>query len=353
MIEARIRKTLPAGFSLDLELQVSTGLTVLFGPIRAGKTLTLDCIAGFVKPNEGRILIDDQIVFDSGSGIDLSPQARHCGYLFPSDALFPHMSLRENLMFSAASRHLPRLERHRKVSEMLERFRLTEAAGRLPAAVSSTERLRAAVARALVGQPRLLLVDEPARGLDADLRSELYRVLRQTQAEFGVPILLATRDLDQCFELGEEMLVLQGGRLLQKATPREIFEQPVSVEVARLLGTFNLLPVEITALDPARKTSRLQLEQTELTGPYFPGRLRGDRVTLCVRPEELVALPADGKPGPNQLAAQLIRVTERPPAVRLEFAGEIVAEMPRSEYEQRKHIREWVVEFPADRLRVL
>jgi molybdate transport system ATP-binding protein len=353
MIEARIRKALPGASSLDLEFSVSEGLTVLYGPNGAGKTLTLDAIAGFVKPDEGRILLDDQIVFDSGSGIDVPARARRCGYLPPADALFPHMTLRENLVFSAACRRLPRLERHRKVSEIIERFHLSEAAGRRPGEASESERLRGSVARALVGQPRVLLADDPARGLDLALRAEAGRLLRQVQAEFGIPVLLATQDLDWCFDLAEEMLVLRGGRLLQKAAPREIFDQPAGVEVARLLGIYNLLPAEIKALDPARNVSRLRLEQMELTGPYFPGHLRGDQVTVCMRPEEVRARPADGKPGPNQLAVQLIRAAERPSAVRLEFTGGILADVPRSEYEQRKHIREWVVEFPADHLRVV
>jgi hypothetical protein len=106
-------------------------------------------------------------------------------------------------------------------------------------------------------------------------------------------------------------------------------------------------------LDPARKTSRLRLGDVELSGLYFPGRLRGDRVTLCVRPEELLAMPAAGRPGPNQLAAQLVRLTQRPQAVRLHFAGEIVAELARAEFEKYKHHKDWIVEFPPQSLRVL
>jgi molybdate transport system ATP-binding protein len=358
MIQARIRKSYPpgpnsAGFSLDLEVRTSSGVTVLFGPSGAGKTMTLDAIAGFLKPDEGRILVDDEILFDGGSRINLPPQSRRCGYVFQNRALFPHMTLRQNLLFAAACRRLPRLERHRRVSEMLERFRLSEVSGRRPIEVSQGEQQRCSIARALVKQPKLLLVDEPARGLDASLRSELCHLLRQVRAELDIPILLVTHDLDECFELGEEMLVVQAGRLLQHGPPRHVLDQPANVEVARLLGTFNLLPVEITALDPARKTSRLRLGDVELSGPYFPGRLRGDRVTLCVRPEELLAMPAAGRPGPNQLAAQLVRVADRPQAVRLHFAGEIVAELPREEFEKQKHAKEWVVEFPPQSLRVL
>ena len=166
MIRARLRKAFPAaagsaGFSLDLEFQAGAGITVLFGPSGSGKTLVLDSIAGFVRPDEGRILLDDEILFDGATGVHLAPQARDCGYVFQKGALFPHMTLRENLEFAAERR--PRLERHRRVNEMIERFRLAESAGRRPHEVSGGQRQRLSIARALIGGPRVLLLDEPRK----------------------------------------------------------------------------------------------------------------------------------------------------------------------------------------------
>jgi len=361
MIKARIRKRFApgpdsSGFALDVEFHAEAGVTVFFGPSGAGKTMTLEAIAGFVRPDEGRMLLDDEILFDAASGVDLPPQLRHCGYVFQNYALFPHMTLRQNLAFAASCsrrEHLPRLERHRKVNEMLDRFHLADVAGRRPREVSGGQKQRCSIARALIGSPRLLLLDEPARGLDATLRTQLYEVLRQVRSEFRTPVLLVTHDLEECFELAEEMIVLREGRIVQRGRPAGVFDQPATVEVARLLGAFNLLPVEITALDPVQKTSRLRYNEFELAGPYFPGRFRGDRVTLCVRPEELRAVPRDGKPGPNQVPAKLIRFSERPQGVRLEFEGDIAASLPRAEFETQRHNKEWVIEFPAHRLRVL
>ena len=341
----------------DVSLEIRKGdFSFIAGPSGAGKTMTLDAIAGFVRPDEGRILLDDEILFDAASGVNLPPRQRHCGYVFQNYALFPHMTLRQNLAFAAscpARGRPPRLERHRKVNEMVERFHLADEAGRRPHEVSGGQKQRCSIARALIGTPKMLLLDEPARGLDAPLRTELYEVLRQVRADFRIPILLVTHDLEECFELGEEMLVLHAGRLIQRGAPRAVFDQPANAEVARLLGAFNLLPVEITALDPGQKTSRLRFGDFELTGPYFPGRLRGDRVTLCVRPEELSPMPRDGKPGPNQVAAQLVRYVERPSSVRLEFTGQITAELGRPEFEKHKHNKEWVIEFPAQSLRLV
>src|SRR5215470_9610458 len=126
MLEARLKKTFPAkldsaGFTLELEFAAAQGVTVLFGPSGAGKTLVLDSVAGFVKPDEGRILLDDDILYDGASGVFLAPQKRNCGYVFQNYALFPHMTLRENLEFAAERK--PRLERHRRVMDMLEKFR--------------------------------------------------------------------------------------------------------------------------------------------------------------------------------------------------------------------------------------
>jgi molybdate transport system ATP-binding protein len=309
-----------------------------------------------VRPEEGRILLDDEILFDAATRVHLPPQARHCGYVFQNYALFPHMTLRQNLEFATvrpAQKRLPRLERHRRVSEMLERFHLTEVSGRRPHEVSGGQKQRCSIARALIGAPRLLLLDEPGWGLDAPLRAELYQVLRQVRLDFRTPILLVTHDLDECFELGEEMLVLYHGRVVQTGTPRKVLEQPANVEVARLLGLFNLLPVEIRALDPANNSSRLRYEEFEMAGPYFPGRLRGDHVWLYVRPEQLRVRPRDGKPGPNQIPAQLTGASERPQSIRLQFEGGISVETSRSEFERNKHNKEWVIEFPADSLRIL
>jgi len=361
MLTARIRKTFAprtdsAGFTLDVELTATHGVTVLFGPSGAGKTLVLDSVAGFVKPDEGRIMLDDDILFDGASRVFLAPQKRNCGYVFQNYALFPHMTLRENLEFAAERR--PRLERHRRVMDMLEKFRLTEAAGRKPHEVSGGQRQRCSIARALIAEPKLLLLDEPATGLDAPLRAELYEVLRRVKEDFRTPMLLVTHDLAECFELAEEMLIVNHGRVAQKGPPRFVLDEPANLEVARLLGAFNLLEAEIVTLDPGRDTSRLRAGEFELNGPYFKGHLKGDRVTLCIRPEQLTATAREAKLAPNQIPAELARVVERPHGLRLEFtspafSGTVRVNISRGDYERLKDNRAWVVEFPAEALRVV
>jgi molybdate transport system ATP-binding protein len=360
MIQARIRKQYAAGpdsagFSLDIEFRAAAGATVLFGSSGAGKTLTLDSIAGFVRPDEGRILLDDQILFDGAAGVHLAPRSRHCGYVFQNYALFPHMTLRQNLEF--AVERAPRLGRHRKVTEMLEKFHLADVAGRRPYELSGGQKQRCSIARALIGAPRVLLLDEPGRGLDAPLKAEFYSVLRHVRQEFGTPMLLVTHDTDECFALADEMIVLREGRAVQSGSPRKVFEQPANVDVARLLGLYNLLPVEIRSLDPGRNASRLRYMDFELNGPYFPGRLIGDHVWLFVRPDQLSVAPRDGRPAFNQIPATLLRTVEKPERLRLEFSGDIAVEVPAGaafgSMDKYSGAKEWVVEFPSAGLRIL
>ena len=163
------------------------------------------------------------------------------------------MSVRDNLLFPLA--RLARLDRHRRVNETMERLNLQEAAPQRPHAVSGVDNMRATVARALIGEPKLLLADEPAGGLDLALRAEWHKLLRMVRDESSVPVLLASRDLDTCFELANNMFLLNAGRILQVGPPRSVLDQPVSVEAARLLGIRNLFPAEIVALDPGRNTA--------------------------------------------------------------------------------------------------
>ena len=356
MIQARVRKHFAASpesaaFTLDLEFEAGPGVTVLYGPSGAGKTLTLDTVAGFATPAEGRITVGEQVLFDAARGVNLPPRDRHCGYVFQNYALFPHRTLRQNLEFAAE--RLPRLERHRRVNEMIEAFRLGELGGRLPHELSGGQKQRGSIARALLAAPRLLLLDEPGQGLDVALRRELYGLLRQVRSEFGTPVLLVTHDLDECFEVGDQMLILHEGQLLQAGPPRQIVDQPASLKVAQLLSLYNLLPVEIRALDPSRNSSILRFGDFDLHGPYFPGRFRGDHVTLYIRPEVLTAIPRDGKPGVNQLPATLERAVERARSIRMEFSGGLAAMVDPREFDRHKHNKEWLVELPAAFLRVL
>lgn len=356
MLRARLRKQFPASpgsaaFSLDVDLSAGPGVTVLLGPSGAGKTLTLDSIAGFARPDEGRILLDDEILFDGAASVCLPPRSRHCGYVFQNYALFPNMTLRKNLEFALHRR--PRLERHRRVNQMMERFHLDDLQGRYPHELSGGQKQRCSIARALIGAPRILLLDEPSRGLDAPLRTELYGIIREVREEYRIPVLLVTHDLDECIELGDELVVVRDGRAVQAGKPQEVFDRPANVEVAQLLGLHNLLSVEILSLDPGRNVSRLRYTDCELAGPYLPGHLIGDRVWLCIRPRDLTAAPRTGRPATNQVPVTMERAVERVHGLRLEFTDGLAVEGHSIDADEARRVKEWVVEIPAAAMRAL
>lgn len=355
MITARLRKAFPAGtdsraFTLDVQFRAEAGVTVLFGPSGSGKTLTLDCVAGFERPDEGRILLHDVILFDGAARVFLPPQQRHCGYVFQNYALFPHMTLRENLEFAAAA--LKNLERHKRVSEMLERFQLHEVGGRRPHELSGGQKQRGSIARALLANPRVLLLDEPAQGLDALLRQDLYSILRDLQ-DFPIPVLLVTHDLEEALELGEQMHIFREGRIVQSGTPQAVLDAPASVDVAKLLGIYNLLPAEILGLDPGRNSSRLRVGEWEINGTYYPGHLKGDQVTLCVMPSQVRVTARDGRPPANTMGLELQHAVAGPDRVRLLFAGGFRAEVSRTDWERMSRAHDFAVEIPPAALRLV
>ena len=332
MTHARLSRKVAPAFALHVEFPMSAGVTALAGPSGAGKSLTLDLIAGFTRPDSGRILIDDAIVFDGETGVNLPPRRRRCAHVSSRDTLFPHLGLRDNLMFAAA--HWARLERHKRVATMVEHFALDE---------SPASRLAARIARAILSEPHLLLIDECGIGED---------LLRRTAAAFPGPILLVTADLDLCYTSDAGLVLLEGGRIVQRGGARETIDAPQSLEAARLLGFDIIFPAVITALDPGRRTSRLECEHFSLTGPYLPGHFNGDRVQVAVRARDLRVHSGEIEPGVNFVPLALVSASERSRSVRLRFAHGVAAEPARDQWEKQRDNKSWQVEFPAAALRV-
>ncbi|MBI3894672.1 MAG: ABC transporter ATP-binding protein [Acidobacteria bacterium] len=307
------------GFNLDISLSCEAGVTVLFGASGSGKTLTLDSLAGFLRPEQGRILLNNEILFDAESGLCQPPQRRGIGYVFQNYALFPHMTVGQNLAFGIA--RLPTLERHRKVHEMLELFGLTALATRKPHELSGGEKQRASIARALITEPRLLLLDEPVRGLDYPLRLDFYEVLRNIRQKYQIPILLVTHDVQEGFTLAERVAVYEAGRIVQIGAPDEICLRPRSTAVARLLGISNIFSGTVEELDPMSDCTRIRTSLFSITVPYLPGRLRGDTVWFCI-PQEHVLLvhPSMSKSDQsreNRIPVQVVEEIVTPNTVRL------------------------------------
>jgi molybdate transport system ATP-binding protein len=353
-IDARIIKRYAAGldseaFELNIHLQTSPGVTVLLGPSGSGKTLTLNCLAGFTKPDEGRILVQDQLYFDAATKVHIAPRLRRCGYIFQDHALFPHMTVRQNLLFaanSAVSNNRGKVQRHRRVQELLDEFELADLAGRLPHELSGGQKQRGAIARALAGDPRLLLFDEPTRGLDYRLRLAFYEILRKAKARFEAPIVLVTHDLDECFDLADTVYLIERGQFLQSGAPDQVLARPASTDIARSLGIFNLLPAEIASLDPGRNVSRVRVLDHELEGPYFPGHLIGDRGWFCVRHHELRVVAAPEGLTRNHLRLRVVSVAKSARGVRITFPNDLNVELSEAEYAEWRGYRELCISVP-------
>lgn len=341
MTHARVARKIAPSLSLDVDLPLA-GITALYGPPGTGKTLLLHLIAGFVKPDAGRILLQDAILFDAGTRVSVPPRRRAIALICSHDSLFPHLSLEQNVKFAA--HRLPRLERHRRAAEYLERLQLTACARLRPPDLAETQKLRAETARALAGEPRLLLLDE--RGFDEPL-------LRDIRAATAAPILLVTRSLDLCCAAADTLVLFEQGRVVQRGAPRDVLDRPQSLAAARLAGIANLLEGTIAALDPGRKTSRIDFERFSLNGPYIPGHFRGDRVWVAIEARDLRVHPGSVAPPPNAVPAELARVSPHAHTVQLEFAGPLVAELSREQYAAQRDNRSWQIEFPPHALKVL
>lgn len=354
-IDARLVKRFAAGpeseaFELNVHLRAGVGVTVLLGPSGAGKTLTLNCLAGFAQPDEGRILVNDELYFDASTRVHLPPRRRRCGYIFQDHALFPHMTVRENLRFAAfaaGSDKSGRLNRHRRINELLDAFELSELAARRPAQLSGGQKQRAALARVLAGEPRMLLFDEPTRGLDARLRQAFYEVLRKTRERLGLPLVLVTHDLEECFELADSVFLMDRGRFLQSGSRELVFQRPASTDVARFLGVYNIIPAEIAALDPSQNTSRLRVLNDEIEGPYLPGHLIGDHGFLCIRQFEMKVLPPGAQADRNQLMLRVLSSSPSSYGVRLAFEHDVFAAVSETEYKQLRGSECLRLEIPS------
>ena len=239
-LEAEFHHKLP-GFTLRVSFHSSGGVLGLLGASGAGKSLTLRALCGLESPREGRIVLNGRVLFDSRKGIRLRPAERRIGMVFQDYALFPHLTVEQNIAFGLA--HRPPEERARKVSEWARLAAIEPLLHRFPAELSGGQRQRVALARALAMEPEALLLDEPFSALDAHLRNQLEERLRELLAGFRGITVFVTHDRNETYRLSDRMVVLAAGRVAASGTPREIFERPGTVEVARLTGCKNIAPL--------------------------------------------------------------------------------------------------------------
>ena len=287
-----------ATFSLEVNFAVSAGFTIIFGASGAGKTTLLDCIAGLQTPDEGEIAIGETALFDKKSGRNLPPSRRSVGYLLQSLALFPHMTVEQNVQYGLAA--LNSSERESRSGEVLESFRISSLAKRRPGEISGGERQRVALARALVTWPRVLLLDEPLTALDAVTKARIVDDLRAWNQRRGIPILYVTHHREEVFALGENVLVLEAGRLAAQGSPHDVLQRPQSESVAQLAGFENIFECSVIASHPEQGTMtcriagsvldiEVPLTRLDASLPLHVGIRAGDILVASATPQGLSA----------------------------------------------------------------
>ena len=271
---------------------------MLFGPSGSGKTLTLQCLAGLVRPDRGRIVVNGRTLFDSTAGVHQPPQARRLGYVFQGYALFPHLTVAANTAFGLRDR--PRAERDERAREVMERLGLGHLAGRYPRELSGGQQQRVALGRALAPDPELVLLDEPLSALDAPLRRQLRDDLGVILHDWGKAAVLVTHDLAEAYQLATTVVVYANGRVIQSAQKSELLWQPASKSVARVMGIRNILRGSVLKAGPEAIQFRWRGQILEAvnspTHSYLPEP--GSPLAFYIRPEYVRLIRKD-RAGPD------------------------------------------------------
>jgi molybdate transport system ATP-binding protein len=306
------RAAIAPSFVLDVSLQIPSGITILFGASGAGKSTLLDCIAGLLHPDAGHIKSGDDILFDSMSRVDVPPQRRRMAYVFQSLALFPHLTVEENVAYGLP--HLPAEQRLERIAEILQAFRVENLRARKPGEISGGEKQRVALARSLVTLPRVLLLDEPLTGLDAELKALIVDDLRAWNAARKIPILYVTHKRDEVDALGERVVVLDCGCVVSEGLPHEVLDAPRRKKLAQAAGFENVLDARVVDLRETDGVMRVRVANTasEIEVPLGYA-IPNESIQVAIRAGDILLAtqhPA-GLSARNILAGRIVSLQQR------------------------------------------
>jgi molybdate transport system ATP-binding protein len=276
-------------FRLQVRLDVGSEILVLFGPSGAGKTITLQSIAGLVSPDAGEIVFDERALFRRqrpGSAVNLPARRRRVGYVFQDYALFPHLTALENVAFPLWRKD----GGPERAAALLERMRLEHLADRYPREMSGGQQQRIAIARALASEPDILLLDEPFAALDPALRERLQRGLREVQREFDLVVLCVTHNLEDAFVIGDRLAVVHDGQVTQVGAVEEVFRRPANLRAAESMGVRNLIHARVTGA--SADGVMLDWDGLALEAPPQHA-VTGQMAPLYIRPEDIKLLYDD------------------------------------------------------------
>jgi molybdate transport system ATP-binding protein len=322
-LTARIHKSFSGNervFTLEVEFAAAPGFTILFGPSGSGKTSVLNSVAGLNTPDAGRIAVGDRVLFDAQAKINVPVSKRKIGYVLQDLALFPHLTVEENAEYGLA--HLSRSARKEQALDILRHFRIDHLRHQRPTKTSGGERQRVALARSLVTDPCVLLLDEPLAALDATTKSKIIDDLRQWNMKHQIPILYVTHSREEVIALGERVLISEQGRIIAQGTPHEVLRAPLQETVAQLAGFENIFDASVwlvhedrgtlTCRLPGMKAGTIVLLETPLINAQPGTHLRvgiraGDILLAITKP--------DGLSARNVLPGRLVSLEKRDMAI--------------------------------------
>jgi molybdate transport system ATP-binding protein len=315
-LTARIRKRLSPAFTLDFECSVQPGITILFGASGSGKTTVLRCFAGLDRPDSGRIAVGERTLFDASTGLNLPARQRRIGFVFQQLALFPHLSVSDNIGYGLD--HLAAGKQLERIHSIARSFRIDHLLDRKPPAVSGGERQRAALARALVMDPDLLLLDEPLSGLDHATQSKIMADLLAWNAAHAIPILYVTHAHREVFALGERVIVVHEGRAIAEGVPHEVIDAPAHEEMAAIAGFENFFDATVTTRSAEAGTMQCRLEPGGVTLEVpFSRAPEGAPVRIAIRAGDILLASQEprGLSARNVLRGRLLSLDRQGPMV--------------------------------------
>ena len=326
-------------FTLKAKFEAGNETLALLGPSGCGKSMTLRCIAGIEKPDRGKIVLDGVTLFDSEKRIDLPPQQRRTGLMFQNYALFPNMTVLQNIR-SGAKREKNPSKRKEMIASVLERFDLSDLADRLPHQLSGGQQQRVALARMLVSSPKILLLDEPFSALDSHLRFRLEQEVRQVIRQFGRTVILVSHDRDEVYRMSDSIAIMDGGQIHVTGPRQEVFRDPQTVKGAILTGCKNISPIR-------REGDKIIAADWDLalSLPDLPPSVTAVGVRMkAIRPG----------PGENSRRCRVLEVIENPFSctVMLDTPVPLGWEMPKEEW-QRIQAPELTIHIPTEAILLL
>src|ERR1700719_652241 len=287
LLSVRITHRLSNSFALEAAFDASAGFTMILGPSGSGKTTLLNCIAGLARPDAGRIALGARVLFDSDERIDVPVAERRLGYVFQNLALFPHLTIAQNVQYGIAK--LPAEERHARMIAMLESFRIARLVARKPGEISGGERQRVALARSLVTNPAVLMLDEPLTALDNATKSKILDDLRAWNASHNIPILYVTHSPEEAFALGERVVVLEDGHILAQGMPQDVLTTPRHETIAQVVGFENVFDAMVKSIAETQGTMLCQLtgSTTQLEVPLGHAEI-GSQARIAIRACDII-----------------------------------------------------------------